>query len=303
MPENIRYRIFEPCFTTKDVGKGTGGIIYNRAPNFNPAPNAIKKTFTYCIFSANICRRGILVFFKRAILPQIQKQLDRGKSILLLGPRQTGKTTLLENLKVDLTFDLLNISNKLKYEKNPQLLISEIEDFLENKKLKKNKPPIVFIDEIQKIPVLLDPIQSLIDKKRVQFILTGSSARKLRTQAQVNLLPGRVVLFQMYGFALGEVKSQKLEDHLMYGTLPSIYLNTDKDDKELDLKSYVEIYIEQEIRQEAVTRNLGAFARFLELAGVEAGQILNYTKIAQDIGVSVNTLKSYFEQEKRRNLV
>ncbi len=124
--------------------------------------------------------------------------------------------------------------------------------------------------------------------------MTGSSARKLRTQS-VNLLPGRVAQFQMHGFAVGEVESQSLEEHLLFGALPEIYLEQNWENKEFDLRSYVEIYLEQEIRQEAVIRNLGAFGRFLEWAAIEAGQVLNYSKIAQDVGVSVNTLRGYFE--------
>src|SRR3990170_8704740 len=127
----------------------------------------------------------------RTIVPAIKSALKRGKSVLLLGPRQVGKTTLLAELSVDLVISLARPSIRQQYEQNIESFSQEIEALAG----KLNKKPLIAVDEIQKVPELMDATQDLIDRRIAQFILTGSSARKLKKQQQLNWLPGRVVYF------------------------------------------------------------------------------------------------------------
>ena len=117
-------------------------------------------------------------YIKRFLEKSIKKSVLKGKSILLLGPRQTGKTTLIKQLSSDLYISFVRPDVRQRYEKAPELLLGEIEG--ESKKSKKGKLPLVVLDEIQKVPIMLDVVQDIIDNKKAQFILTGSSARKLR---------------------------------------------------------------------------------------------------------------------------
>lgn len=227
---------------------------------------------------------------KRILSEKIEQVLKRGKSILLLGPRQTGKTTLVERFAADLTITFLSQRTRLEYERNPDLLIQEVAALN-----KKKKMPLVVVDEIQKVPQLMDPIQLLIDKKKALFIITGSSARKLKTYADINLLPGRVISLHMDALALPEFEPDSLDDQLYFGSLPEISLIENRDDRDELLQSYVETYMEEEIRKEAHLRNLPEFYRFLELASLEAGKIVTYTQIATEIGISHTTVKSYYQ--------
>ena len=124
---------------------------------------------------------------KRNLMHYLKSALEKRQSVLLLGPRQTGKTTLLKELKPALSITMTHSKDRRRYEVNPDLLIQEVEA------LPIKKTPLVIVDEIQKVPALLDAAQYLIDEKKAQFILTGSSARKLRKQGEINLLPGRVI--------------------------------------------------------------------------------------------------------------
>ncbi len=234
-----------------------------------------------------------MLYIPRKIEPYLKHHLKRGKSILLLGPRQVGKTTLLTQIKADLQISFLKPAIRQRYERRPDLLASEIIKASE-KNMGKNRF-LVVLDEIQKVPSLLDVIQQLIDDQVSQFILTGSSARKLRRNDNINLLPGRVIKLQLDSFSLSEIAQPILEDLLIFGSLPQVFLTKLQKDKEEELRSYVEIYLEEEIRSEALVRNLGHFSRFLELAGLEAGKITNFSSFAEDIGVSPHTIASYFE--------
>lgn len=234
-----------------------------------------------------------MAYIPRTIEQQIAHHLQRGKSILLLGPRQVGKTTLISRLKTDLQISFLSPTTRLRYEQNPDLLSREIISASERKK--RNSKFLVVLDEVQKVPSILDIVQELIDKHIAQFIITGSSARKLRRGRNVNLLPGRLIKLQLDSLALSEIEKPNLEELLIYGSLPAIYLTSSLEDKENDLKSYVEIYLEEEVRSEALVRHLGNFSRFLELAGLESGNIANFSSFAQDIGISSHTISSYFE--------
>lgn len=228
---------------------------------------------------------------KRLLENSLRHHLRRGKSVLLLGPRQTGKTTLLNQISSDLTLSFLSPSLRQRYEKDPGQLIGEIKDLAH----KKGRKTLVILDEIQKVPEIMDIVQELIDRKITQFILTGSSARKLKKNPSANLLPGRVVSMRLDPFVHEEIPEVPLKDLLLYGSLPVIIQEEDPANRETDLRSYVETYLEEEVRSEALVRNVGSFSRFLELAALESGKIVSFRAIAQDIGVSHLTISSYFE--------
>jgi predicted AAA+ superfamily ATPase len=208
-----------------------------------------------------------------------------------LGPRQTGKTTLVGTIESDLRVSLVNPAVRQRYEKDVSLLEKEVLALPP----KTRKPPMVCLDEIQKVPALLDSIQDLVDRGKARFILTGSSARKLRRGRSVNLLPGRVASLRLDPLTLGEAPSLPLEDRLLFGELPGITQIPAAADKETDLRSYVTTYLEQEIREEALVRSLASFARFLELAASESGRTVNFSKLSQEIGVAHTTIMSYYE--------
>jgi predicted AAA+ superfamily ATPase len=233
-------------------------------------------------------------YINRKIAAQVKATLQRGKSVLLLGARQTGKTTLInEQIKPDLSYSFVDPDTRLRYEKDPTLLGKELalklKDF--------PTPPVIFIDEIQRVPIVMDVAQLLIDQKKAQFILTGSSVRKLKHGTTMNLLPGRVVALTMDPLHFNELPQPKPEllDLLIYGTLPSIITEEDLANREIDLRSYATTYLEEEIRSEAMVRNIGHFARFLELAAGESGHVVNFTKLSQDIGVAASTIIEYYQ--------
>ncbi len=228
--------------------------------------------------------------YLRRIKAEIDRALKRNKSILLLGPRQVGKTTLLEQDSYDISISLLLEKNRIKYEQDPDLLIQEIQA---HPKVKKGLT--VLIDEIQLVPNLLNTAQYIIDKKLAQMLLTGSSARKIRKHSALNLLPGRLVLLYLDSLSFTEHKSKQLEKLLIFGELPGIMTVKLLEDKNLDLESYVITYLEEEIRKEAASRNLPAFYRFLELASLESGKIVSLRKIASEVGVGHTTIAAYYE--------
>jgi predicted AAA+ superfamily ATPase len=230
-------------------------------------------------------------YIPRLLEDRIRHALGRNKSVLLLGARQTGKTTLIRRLDSDLAVSFVQPDVRQRYEKSPQLLKGEVEAL---SAAPKNRRPLVVLDEVQKAPVVLDVVQDLIDRGKANFMLTGSSARKLRKGAQINLLPGRVVAFRMDPFSLREFPAKSLEERLIYGSLPGMLAVEDLPDREVDLESYVTTYLEEEVRAEAVVRNLGDFARFLELAASESGGIVNLRKLSQEIGVSHTTIGAYY---------
>ena len=245
---------------------------------------------TYTHFSLKI---ECMDYINRLLTTQLIAALERGKSILLLGPRQTGKTTLIKQLSYDFYMNLAVPAQRLKYEKAPELFTGEIEALAENFS---SRSPLVIIDEVQKVPLLMDAIQDLIDRKIAQFVLTGSSARKLRHAHQINLLPGRVVVLYLSPLSIDEMLTPfAVEDLLYYGSLPHIALEKNLDNKNIDLSSYVTTYLEEEVRAEAVVRNMGSFARFLELAASESGQLVNFSKLSQEIGVAHTTIAEYYQ--------
>ncbi len=229
-------------------------------------------------------------FISRQIEKRFKSALARKKSILLLGPRQTGKTTLVKSLNTNLYINLARPDTRQLYEKDPGRLTREVEAMTP-------EFPLVIIDEIQKVIPLLDAVQDLIDSQVAQFVLTGSSARKLRREGEANLLPGRVIVLRLDPLLIDEISdfSPQIEDLLLYGSLPQIILEESNENREEDLFSYVTTYLEEEIRSEALVRNIGAFSNFLKLAALESGSITNFHKLSQDIGVSNPTISDYYQ--------
>lgn len=204
------------------------------------------------------------------------------KSHFLLGPRQTGKTSLIrESLPQCPNYNLLDFDTFLRLNQNPSRLREELKGYR----------GIVVIDEIQKLPVLLDEVQILIEEQKIHFLLTGSSARKLR-RSGVNLLGGRARTVRMHPLSSGELGDQfDLMRAINFGTLPSIYFS---EDPALDLRAYAGEYLKEEIAAEGLTRNVPAFSRFLETAALCNGQIINYQSISSDAAVPRTTVQEYF---------
>lgn len=231
-------------------------------------------------------------YIERSVEARITAALARGKSVFLFGARQTGKTTLVSRLKAPLSISFIRPEVRLRYEKSPDLLAGEVEGLGPNGR---KACPLVLLDEVQKVPQILDVVQDLIDRNLARFVLTGSSARKLRHSARTNLLPGRVVVFHLDPFSSQEYPDRTLQDHLLDGSLPGMVGVRLADQREEDLAAYVTTYLEEEIRAEAVVRNLGSFARFLELAAAESGGIVNLRKLASEIGVAHTTIAAYYQ--------
>lgn len=230
---------------------------------------------------------------ERSIKNQIVTTLNRGKSVLIFGARQTGKTTLLKTFGADIHISLAKAENRYKYEADLASFSREIV-FLQQQLGKK---PLVFLDEFQKIPALMDSIQDLIDEEVAQFILTGSSARKIRKHTEINLLPGRVIIFYMDPISLVELPAQNknIDELLMYGSLPSILCEPEVNIKEQELRSYSHIYLAEEIEAEAAVRKIGKFANFLQLSAAESGCNANFLKMSNELGVSRITIESYYQ--------
>jgi len=231
-------------------------------------------------------------YVERIIEPLLRHTLERGKSIFLFGARQTGKTTLVSRLEPQLSISFIRPDVRHRYEKAPSLLAGEVEALSSGSA---GGLPLVILDEVQKVPEILDVVQDLIDRRVALFLLTGSSARKLRRHAQANLLPGRVTVLHLDGFGLQEWPHESLESRLLDGALPGIVGIGNLQDREEDLSAYVTTYLEEEIRAEAAVRHLGSFARFLELAAAESGGIVNLRKLASEIGVAHTTIASYYQ--------
>lgn len=234
------------------------------------------------------------MYIQRIAEKKIVDILSHGKSVLLLGPRQTGKTTLINRIPASRRFTLANPQERLRYEKEPFALTAEVEQLAKETAQKK---PLIIIDEIQKIPILMDAVQDLIDRQIATFVLTGSSARKLKRGHDTNLLPGRVIPVRLDPLCQQELlpADRSLSTLLLDGSLPEIILEENANQREQLLDAYVTIYLEEEIRSEALVRELGDFARFLEFAASESGRIVNFSKLSQEIGKPHSTISSYYQ--------
>lgn len=203
-------------------------------------------------------------------------------SAFLFGPRQVGKSTLLKDQLVDAnTINLLKSEEYLNLSNNPAKLREII---IPNK--------LTVIDEIQRLPELLNEIHYLIEEKSARFLMTGSSARKLR-RGGVNLLGGRARTFKLHPFSIMELKDDfNLNKAIQNGLLPSVWFSEDPDGL---LHSYATDYLEQEIISEAAVRNVSGFRRFLSVASHCSGKQINYTKLSTDAQIKPTTLREHFE--------
>lgn len=221
-------------------------------------------------------------------IPHVERIVDLNyllgrKSHFLFGPRQTGKTYLVRHtLEGVRLYDLLDSSIYLALSRNPGRIAEELTP----------QDRIIVIDEIQRIPELLNEVHRLIEERGIRFLLTGSSARKLR-RGGVNLLGGRARTKYLHPLTYKELGERfDLFRGIERGLLPSIYFS---DDPHPDLQAYAGSYLQQEIVAEGFTRNIPAFSRFLRVAAFCNGTIVNFTKVANDAQVARTTVYEYFE--------
>lgn len=217
-------------------------------------------------------------------------QLPANRSVLLLGPRQTGKSTLIRaRLPADAwTVDLLQNEPYLRYSKEPALFRREVEERL------RRGVRTIFVDEVQRIPALLDEAHSFIESDQVRFLLTGSSARKLK-RGGANLLAGRAAVLPLHPLIVEEHGEHfDLERALRLGALPRAVTSTEEEAREF-LRDYVAAYLRMEVEAEALVRNLGGFARFLDVAAAQNGELLNAANVARDAALAERTVREYYK--------
>ena len=206
------------------------------------------------------------------------------RSVFLFGPRGTGKTTWIrDRFPQAATYDLLDTGEALRLSKRPDTLYRELAAL--------PAESWVVIDEVQKVPELLNEVHRLIESRGLRFVLSGSSARKLRRRG-VNLLAGRAITTTLFPLVSAELGfGLDVEREISHGTLPMAVVGEATKDY---LRTYAETYLVQEVQAEALTRNLGAFARFLEIAARENAQVTNATSIGRDAGIDRRTVQSHF---------
>lgn len=214
------------------------------------------------------------------------KALLEQKSFFLFGPRATGKTSLIKRQLSDhsLIINLLKSDVFLRLSSKPW----ELEEIVNTR----SKPDdIVVIDEVQKVPMLLNEVHRLIEEQKITFLLTGSSARKLRHH-DVNLLAGRAWEAYLFPLTMQEIPDFSIDRYLNYGGLPSVYLSAHPQE---ELTAYVDTYLKQEIQAEALVRKIPAFTRFLQTAAATSGDMLKFTSLASDVGIPVSTVREYYQ--------
>lgn len=212
----------------------------------------------------------------------IESKLDEG--MFLFGARQTGKSTLLkERFPGAVYYDLLIPDVRKAFKRNPDTFREALMD--------KPAGTLVIVDEIQKVPELLDIVHWLMTNNGLYFILSGSSARKLK-RSGANTLGGRAIPETLYPLVWPEVTDFMIDRAVQNGMIPRHYMVENAVKR---LEGYVKVYLDEEIREEGEVRELDAFERFMEVAAISDGEILNYSNIASDCGVSAKTVKSYFQ--------
>lgn len=223
------------------------------------------------------------------MIPRLIK-LPNDENFFLFGPRGAGKTTLLKNLawfENTLYINLLRAKEEQQFSRDPDSLETIVNAL----------PPLtthIIIDEIQKVPKLLDVVHHLIESTNIKFILTGSSARKLK-HGGANLLAGRAFVYDLHPFTYLEIDSHyPLNDLLRWGMLPKIFEYDTADKKQKFLEAYTNTYLKEEVWIEQFIRELDPFRHFLEVAAQANGKIINFSNIARDVGVGVHLVQKYF---------
>lgn len=256
--------------------------------------------------------------FGRWLARSLQRSLARPYVHVLFGARQTGKSTLLRTLlpSVDLWIDLSDPAQRSRYLARPETLIEECRALIQGGSKRRCR---IVVDEAQAVPALFDAVQHLYDtdRSRLRFVLSGSSARKLRA-SHANLLPGRSMLHRLFPLTLAErpppggsssptvvpafgraaiertFPATELVERLTFGELPGITTARTRDRQAL-LHSYAYVYLEEELRREALIKDWASFARFLRLSALESGGIVNYASISSEAGISAPTVKSHYQ--------
>lgn len=224
-------------------------------------------------------KQSELYINRTIVLPSLVKD----KSYFLLGPRQTGKSFLIRHsLQKHKVYNLLDNQTFLLLSQAPNRIRQELTP----------QDSLIVIDEIQRLPILLNEVQLLIEEKGIIFLLTGSSARKLR-RGGINLLGGRARIKYLHPFTYKELGDHfDLTKALTIGLLPPVYFSSDP---EADLEAYTGLYLNEEIVAEGVTRNIPAFSRFLKVAAFCNSTIVNFTNVANDAQVARTTVYEYFD--------
>jgi predicted AAA+ superfamily ATPase len=213
------------------------------------------------------------------------RTLSRRKSFFLFGPRSTGKTTLLrDQFSPEAVINLLRSAEFLPLAENPSSLAERVREIC-------RRHSVVIIDEIQKLPTLLDEVHHLIEEDGTVFILTGSSGRKLR-HGGVNLLAGRAWQAELFPLVSREIPDFDLNRYLSFGGLPQVY-TSEYPREELD--AYLHTYLREEVQEEARVQNLVHFGRFLKVAALANAEQLNYANVANDSGIPATTVRGWFE--------
>jgi len=214
-------------------------------------------------------------------------ELPPSQSAFLWGATKTGKSTYLKkNFPDSLVFDFLKSDLFIEFSKNPSLLREQL---LAQSEAVTGHP--VILDEVQKVPQILDEVHWLIENKGFQFILCGSSARKLK-RGQANLLGGRAWRYEMLPLTTVEIGGVDLLRALNHGLIPAHYL---QNNYKKSLRAYVRDYLKEEVFNEGLTRNIPAFSRFFDAMGYSHGELTNYSNIARECGVDSKTVKEYYQ--------
>jgi predicted AAA+ superfamily ATPase len=221
-------------------------------------------------------------------VPRLLKiKLTSNQSAFLWGPRKTGKTTYLKNaFPGSLFFDFLRTDIVLDFTKRPALLREQ----LLAKEPETLRAPII-LDEVQKVPAILDEVHGLIENHGLRFILCGSSARKLK-RGKANLLGGRAWRYEMFPLVSGELKDFDLLRALNRGLIPSHYF---QENYQKSLAGYIQDYLKEEVFAEGLARNIPGFARFFDAMGYSHGELLNFSNIGRDAGIDAKTVREYFQ--------
>lgn len=201
-----------------------------------------------------------------------------------------GKSTLLGSLEPDFRLNLTSLATFREYVARPERLEAELG-------AAPSTTRTVFIDEVQRIPALLDGIQAIVDAhpRRFRFLLSGSSARKLR-RGHANLLPGRILLHYLHLLFARELRDDfDLDRALAHGTLPGIYADGDPESRAATLRSYVDAYLREEIQAEALVRDIGGYSRLLDLVAAASGRVVNLHALSRDAAVSYETARRYLD--------